>query len=457
MNDDVNPGMNEHDLVKKCLTEILRLNGYDETSKLSLRDFEHISNAVEAKTSILISVSTLKRLLHGDFSKIPQTATLNAISSYLGFKNWQDYKLSLRPKKVVPIIKEVPVHTVREVPVHTPPVVQAKRESPFNRLKQITAISMGAVSVIIAILFIRYAPANSPGNYDKATFSAEKTTSDEIPNTVVFHYNIDDVKADSFFIQQSWDVRRRVRIYKKNYTLTDIYYEPGFHLAKLMANDSIIKTFDVNIPTKGWFLFTKSDLSQKIPQYIKPTLPIVKNGSMLIDKADLLANDIDASSEKLYIYSIFPPNVKVSSDNYRLKARVRVHEVRNNLCPTLMIEATTQQYFNFVQFTTMGCASESMTEFGENFISGKNADLTALCYDLNQWADVEIRVEKRTTTVSLNGKTVYTVPYKKSAGLLTGITIISNGLTEIDDVELKGLDGTVVYENDFSSADKMIP
>jgi hypothetical protein len=174
MNEDVNPGMNEHDLVKKCLTEILRLNGYDETSKLSLRDFEHISNAVEAKTSILISVSTLKRLLHGDFSKIPQTATLNAISSYLGFKNWQDYKLSLRPKKVVQVVKEVPVHTVREVPVHAPPVVPTKKESPFSRIKQITAISLGALSVIIAILFIRYAPGNSPGNYDKSTFSGGK-------------------------------------------------------------------------------------------------------------------------------------------------------------------------------------------------------------------------------------------------------------------------------------------
>jgi hypothetical protein len=273
----------------------------------------------------------------------------------------------------------------------------------------------------------------------------------------VFHYNIDDVKADSFFIQQSWDVKRRVRIYKNNYTLTDIYYEPGFHLAKLMANDSIIRTFDVNIPTKGWFLFAKGELTESIPQYIKPTLPFVKNGSMLVDRADLLANDVDVSKEKKIIYSIFPPDVKVSSDNYRLKTRVRIHDIRNNLCPTLMIEAMTQKYFNFVQFTTMGCASEAMTEFGENFISGKNADLTALCYDLHQWTDVEIKIEKRTATISFDGKAVYTVPYKKSAGLLTGITFISNGLTEIDFVELKGLDGTVVYQNDFSSPEKILP
>lgn len=441
--DTANPGTKEQDLVKQCLTEIFRINGYDDVSRLSQRDYEHISNAIEAKTTILISVSTLKRLLHGDFSKIPQTATLNAITSYLGFKNWQDYKLSLRPKTPpAPIIKEVPVQPIRTNP--------ASAVNPFSRLKQITAISVGAVSVIIAILFIRYAPGNSPGNYDKATFSAEKTTSNDIPNTVVFHYNIDEVKADSFFIQQSWDVNRRVRVYKNKYTLTDIYYEPGYHLAKLIANDSVIKTFDVNIPTKGWFLFANDGPFARTLEYIKPTMPLVKNGSMILDKADIIANGIDPSKEKRYIYCIYPPDVKVSSDNYQLKTRVRIHELRNNHCPTLMIEAMSQRYFNFIQSTTTGCASEAMAEFGENFVSGKNNDLTSLCYNLTEWTEVDIRVENRKATVAFNGNVVYTIHYKKTAGLLTGITFISNGLTEIDFVELTGLDGTIVYANDFS-------
>jgi hypothetical protein len=442
MMDDVNPTRNEHDLVRECLTEIFRLNGYDDVSKLTQRDYEHISNAIETKTSILISVSTLKRLLHGEFTRIPQTATLNAISTYLNYKSWQDFKLSLRTK-VVKVIRKEAVRNEFNIPPE-------KAKTPSNSIKRITVVSVGIVSVIIAVLFIRYAPGNSPGNFDKASFSAEKTTSNDIPNTVVFQYNIDDVKADSFFIQQSWDVNRRVRIFKNNYTLTDIYYEPGYHMAKLIANDSIIKTFDVNIPTNGWFLFAKEGGTESIPEYIKPAMPVIKNGSMILDKADLAANGIDASKEKRYIYCLYPPDVTVSSDNYTLKTRVRIHELRNNLCPTLMIEAMTQRYFNFVQSTTIGCASEAMTGFGENFISGKDTDLSPLCYDLTEWIDVEIRVENRHATISFNGKLVYSIPYKRSAGLLTGITFISNGLAEIDFVELKGLDGSVVYENDFS-------
>ena len=442
MMDDLNPIKSEQDLVKECLTEIFKLNGYDDVTKLTQRDYEHISNTIEAKTTILISVSTLKRLLHGEFTRIPQTATLNAISSYLGYKSWQDFKLSIRKTSVSSIPREPIRH---EVKVQTEPV-----RRPSNQIKRITVVSLGIVSVVIAVLFIRYAPGNSPGNFDKASFSAEKTTSNDIPNTVVFHYNIDDVKADSFFIQQSWDVNRRVRIYKNKYTLTDIYYEPGYHLAKLIANDSIIKTVDVSIPSDGWFLFVNDPNHKGNPEYIKPTVPLVKNGALILDEIDLTANQIDKTREKKYVYTLFPSKMHVHSDNYSFKTRVRMRELRNNSCPTLMVEVWTQRYFNFFQSTSKGCVSEAMAEFGENFLSGKNNDLSALGYDLTEWVDVEWVVKNRQVTMSLNGKVVLETSYKQDVGFITGIAFISNGLPEIDHIELKGLDGSVVYADDFS-------
>lgn len=443
--DDVNPTKNEHDLVRECLTEIFRLNGYDDVSKLTQRDYEHISNTIEAKTTILISVSTLKRLLHGEFTRIPQTATLNAISTYLGYKSWQDFKLSIRKKSVATLPKE-PIRI--EIKVQP----ESATAPPTNRIKRITVVSVGVVCVVIAVLFIRYAPGNSPGNFDKASFSAEKTTTNDIPNTVVFHYNIDDVKADSFFIQQSWDVNRRVRIYKNKYTLTDIYYEPGYHLAKLIANDSIIKTVDVSIPSDGWFLFALDTKPKSNPEYIKPTLALVKNGVMVLDEIDLTANQIDKTKEKKYVYTLFPSRMHVHSDNYIFKTRVRMRELRNNFCPTLMVEVWTQRYFNFFQSTSKGCVSEAMAEFGENFLSGKNNDLSALGCDLREWVDVEWVVKNRQVIVSFNGKVVLGTSYNKDVGYITGIAFISNGLPEIDHIELKGLDGTVVYEDDFSEA-----
>ena len=45
------------------------------------------------------------------------------------------------------------------------------------------------------------------------------------------------------------------RIYKNHYTVTDIYYEPGYHLAKLIANDSAIRVAEVSIPTDRWVFY----------------------------------------------------------------------------------------------------------------------------------------------------------------------------------------------------------
>src|SRR5690606_29224337 len=130
---------------------------------------------------------------------------------------------------------------------------QAGRNFTHGRRMLLPVTILVLATSLVIFLFIGFSGQAEDHHYERATFAARKTTDHDLPNTVVFSYNVDDVKADSFFIQQSWDTGRRVRIYPGQYTLTDIYYEPGYHLAKLMANDSVIRTVDVSIPTDRWF------------------------------------------------------------------------------------------------------------------------------------------------------------------------------------------------------------
>jgi hypothetical protein len=231
--------MSDQDLVKSCLREICKKNGFDDPASMTQRNFELISTEIEESTGVLLSVSTIKRLLNGDFSRIPQTTTLNAIAAYLGFKNWQEYKISLQ---------KLPTGNEEKKLVH-----------PLKKYKiRINRNWIGlAVIVFGIIVFFGFVKRSSKpaSNYDKAQFSASKTTNNDIPNTVIFKYDLDKVNADSFFIQQSWDKRRRVKIDKNQHVFTDIYYEPGYHVAKLIANDSIIKTVDVSIPTDKWVYY----------------------------------------------------------------------------------------------------------------------------------------------------------------------------------------------------------
>src|SRR6201999_2179787 len=107
-----------------------------------------------------------------------------------------------------------------------------------------------------------------------------------------------------FFIQQSWDRKRRVRVLKHHYTLTDIYYEPGYYTAKLIANDKIIKTFEVSIPTDRWVFYAKEGITQGLPKYI--TANGVKARSLRLTNDDLKKSGIDIQKENAYVNVYFP-------------------------------------------------------------------------------------------------------------------------------------------------------
>ena len=426
--------MNDQELVKNCLLQICGKLGLGSAA-MTQRDHEQLSDEIRDKTGILISVSTIKRLLNGEFSRLPQAATLNAISGYLGYKNWYEYKLKENGATYLTNTNEATID-------------RPAFKNPLNKHKWKLAIGVSLLAAIIILAgFLRHSSKPAP-NFDKAVFSVKKTTVNEIPNTVVFSYNIDEVGGDSFFIQQSWDEKRRVRIYKKTYTLTDIYYEPGYHTAKLIVNDKIIKTFDVSIPTNSWFFYSKEELEKGSPAYIK-TSTAIKDGSLSITESDLVANKIDFQQERAYIYTYFPDLFNVSSDNFTMKTRVRAKQVRNNSCPWLMFEIFCQRNFMYFKSTSAGCANEAMLQFGEKALHGKTSDLSFLSTDINEWMDVETTVRNKQALIFINGKQVYSGAYSTSAGNITGLGFISNGLCEIDEVSLKGHDAVEVYSSTF--------
>ncbi|QHT68813.1 hypothetical protein GXP67_20245 [Rhodocytophaga rosea] len=432
--------MTEQAIVKESLIEVFKKNGYIETGQLTQRDFDHISHQIETATGTLISGSTVKRLLHGEFSRLPQIATLDAISRYLGYTTWQEYRSARRKPET--FIAQEAKQRIAENKNHTHTSARVKG----YKLIALVCLAIGAIAIVV---FVQFTQKKQFQHMEKASFSARRNTNHDLPNTVVFNYNVDEVIADSFFIQQSWDTNKRVRISKNNYTLTDIYYEPGYHIAKLIANDSVIRTIDISIPTDRWFLFAKDNPGSK-PEYIKAD-HCIRDGFFGLSEKDILANKIDIGKEKEYLYTFFPGKLEVSSDKFVLKTRVRMKEVKNNNCPYITMEVFCQRYAMFFKTTSKGCSSESMLQFGEQFISGKESDLASLGFDVTQWMDMEVIVKNKQANIIINNQPVFSTSYKNTSRLIAGLGFVSNGLCEVDFVELKGIDGTVVYANGFDS------
>lgn len=435
--------MNEQSIVQLTLREIFRINGYHDADLMTQRNFEHISDEIEKKSGIFISGTTIKRLSKGAFNRSPQIATLNALASYFDFNTWQEYKAAFVQKQDA-TARMIEVKTNRTGDVNV-------AHAPQKRWgRSVLSKWLPLILILVGICGYSLYPSKKPdGNFSKATFSVRKTTANDLPNSVVFNYNIDEVVADSFFIQQSWDKNRKVRIYKNQHTLTDIYYEPGYHIAKLIANDSIIRTMVVNIPTDKWFFYVNEYKRAYRTEYIK-TENATKNGSLAISKEELDQNKVTTNQEKIFLYSYFPSKHEVDSDNFTLKARVRMKEVRNNLCPYLAIEVYGQGNVILIKSTPKGCANQASLRFGSREFQGKDTDLTPVSYDVTQWTEVELTVKNKQVSIKVGGRETFTTSYQNSIKLITGLSFISNGLCEVDHVTLTGADGKIFCKDDFN-------
>jgi len=410
---------NEHELVKICLSELCTRAGLPVPGDLVQRDMIALCDMIESNTGVMISLSTIKRLLNGQFARIPQIATLNAIALSAGYKDWRDFTQAKAPRE---------------------PARPGPRSKPHSSPRLLIAGTV-LMLVLLATLAVLMSHKPGPANIDKAHFSATKATGNDIPNTVIFKYNVDSVAADSFFIQQSWDRNRRVQVYKHNYTLTDVYYEPGYHTAKLIAGDKIIRTLPVSIPTNRWLFYAIENKPGSRPKYIMHR----DTGMLKLSTGELLASNIDLQKENVYCNTWFPSDIAYSSDNFTLKCRVRIKPVNNESCPRLMCEVYCQNYFMYFKSTLKGCTGLLTAQFGENALNGRSNDLSGLGADLREWQEMEFTVRDKKVSIAINGKQTYSNAYTQSAGLITGLGFISNGISEVQFVDLKTADGKMIY------------
>jgi hypothetical protein len=403
-------------------------NGHGE---LRQRDFEYLADSIEEKSGITLSLSTLKRLWKNDYDKTPHPSTLQALVSVLEYKDWQEFKL----------------HNTNfpEAPVGPP---RQKRRMSFN--PWMLAPIVLAVAVVFWLIAFRSKPVEKkPIIKGPVTLTGNKTVSQGVPNTVIFNYDLSNVEADSFFFQQSWNTDDRTRLDPKKHVYTTIYLFPGFHRAKLVANDSIIKRFFVHITTDGWFPMARYRNSFNNPIYIKK--PDAAGDSVLhFSSKELASADVD--TEKDYMTSFF--NVRsydANSDNFLLDTRFKCDKQVNYACQAAELTVMTEEHIYMLRLVSKGCEREATIKMGENVDGGESHDLSAFGRDLQQWQNLKIKVVDKQAVVYLDDKPVYTLGYKKDFGKIVGIVYHFTGTGAIDYVRLTNGENKLVYSDEFNN------
>ncbi|MEL7339966.1 MAG: hypothetical protein AAGM67_05720 [Bacteroidota bacterium] len=398
----------------------------NEQGKLRQRDFVYLSEKMESLTGIRISVSTLKRLWKNENTSQPHPATLNALVSLLGYEDWQAFKSS------------------------EPPIPNKVAAAPRGLQFSLPWV-VGSLSVVGLLCFLVPGFLTDPGVMVRGVvhFRANKTVDAGVPNTVVFEYDLNNVSADSFFIQQSWNEAFREAVDPDKQHYTSLYYYPGYHKAKLIANDSIIAVQPIHLLTDGWMPFLQTDHRQQKPRYL-PTEWGKRDGPLRVEMGDLVAEEVDLAEPLRVTFRRMQNFGELHSSNVQLQARLSALPAAEILCPQLELVLHCEKHIMYVPLTSKGCISNLNLKLGERYIDGRNHDLSMLGVDdLEAWQDVRLEIRDQHAQVMLNEKLVYELDYEQDFGLVKGLDVRFEGAGALAEISLQDGAGKLVFAEKF--------
>lgn len=439
-----------------CKQLIEQSLNWGSSAQWTNEDFENLSDEIEEKTQVRLSVSTLKRIWgRVKYDSSPTAATLNALAKFVGYENWRQF---LQKNKTGQLVEDdviaIPTLSGEVItqPVVTPvenSIPQPQQGQPPARpanVKRVLVISvLGAVIILsLNLVPIFRAKKANVGDNAVAVFESKKT-SDDLPNSVVFNYNASAFHSDSVYIQQSWDASRRQKIPGDGRQITSIYYYPGYFISKLVVNGEIKKETPVFIQTKGWKGIIKHEPA---PVYLTPA-EVKTIGGMGITAATLQGKISSPVFNDIWTEFANVRPFEADSKDFTLETTLRnTSVVEQSLCRNARVIVLCKGSAVVLPLCDKGCISNINILAGYDYIDGKNHDLSGFGCDMQQWQHVVITVKNSRFIVTLNNNEVLNI--KQSAPMvdIVGIRYEFEGSGEVKDVKLAS-QGKVVYEEKF--------
>ncbi|WP_303918096.1 hypothetical protein [Draconibacterium sediminis] len=416
----------EKKFVKIIVQQIAEKLHVKDPEQLQQRDYENLNLLIQEKTGINLSVSTLKRISKNQFQRIPQKNTLNALAQFLDYKDWYDFK---------------------DNHAHTPVAKRKSRRLNFKFRKRALYIPVTAiVAALFAVILFNSKPAQS---YAEASFTSRTNVSSGVPNTVIFDYDISMYDFDSAFIQQSWDARRRAEIKRHEKYSTSVYYYPGYHRAKIMINDQLVKEIPVYITTSGWLSLIQNPENDLIPIYVNEKC--INNNQIYISPETVKAHHIDLSKNNhATCFYYVNENFSGDSDNFSFESRIKNNIDEGALaCQICEISIFAEYGRHVIQLANPGCIGSIFQKFGTEYAMGTNNDLSAFGTDLNNWNTVKLEISNKFVTVLLNDEEIYTTTYQNSNGALKGVSYRFAGSGAVDYAKLSDNKDQLVFSEEF--------
>lgn len=401
----------DKDLLRQCREEIEARLGWGDPGSWTSQDFETLSEQIFTDTRIRISVSTLKRIWgRVNYTSEPNTATLNALAGFLSYENWRAYRQA----------------TAGVVPPPAPPekpLTQGKNRFPFYGL--------GLAGLLLGIFYaVRPEKTPDPGVY---RFDSRPVTKG-IPNSVVFRYDATQADADSVFIQQSWDDRRRARVSKNQHEHTSIYYWPGYFRAKLIVGNRVVKEHDLLIPSDGWLsVITQEPTPVYFRQAETLSDSVLRLPARLIEQKGITLQPQTPWTDYYNVRDFG----EVKTDAFRFEAEVKNEFGEGSAaCRRTQVLLLTTDGIILIPLSAPGCIADLQLINRNESVSGRDRDLSAFGVDFSRWTSLVAEGRAGQFRILINGHEAYRHPAPKEAARIVGMVYRFQGTGAVRKVAL---------------------
>lgn len=415
-------------LCKQLIERKLRWgNGADWVT----RDFEKLSALIFDETGVSLSTSTLRRIWgHTNYTNQPSLTTLDALASFIGYADWRTFQ-RLESIDHADVEKEYTL---------------CKKPKAIKNKRSLISISICCLLLLIGFVFfgIRYTQQRNGKNLVKYTFQAKRLT-DNIPNTVIFNYDVSGgADEDSVYIQQSWDPTKKVKIDKTSRTFSCIYNEPGLHQAKLIVGNRVVQEETVIIPTHGWVGMIENGTD---PIYLKKE-EFLRKGIIDLSREDVQPYPIDMKTDPKYTQYYNVGNFNPIS----LKRLSFSSDIRHGFnegaaaCQFSYIMLYTDHGTIMVPLSQKGCVARLNLISLDQVMKGADSDLSGFGTDLSNWVNVSIVTNEEKLVFRIDGRDAYTVPLPREEVKVVGIGYFFKGVGSVRNVLLEN-DGQIGFRD----------
>lgn len=414
--------------IQSCLQEIEEKLNWGPSDQWTNQDFEQLVETIFEKTGANLSLTTLKRIWgRVDYHSSPSTSTLNVLAQYLGYDHWRDFQIKHKGDR---LNKNLP-NSIKEGTGYS-----------FNLNQKVLLV----IVVLVALSSLFFLIDRRQVFYDPSDviFESKKVTTG-LPNTVVFDYDVSQVIADSFHIQQSWDRRRRVRISPEDTQHTSFYYYPGYYHAKLIANDQIISEHEVLIESNGW-----TAMVERFPEPIYIEKLITENGYLRADLSSYIQNQSHFRDSEFWVDYYYVKDTKlIEANNFEYSCRIRNKTDLGGICRESRISVMcTKGRFN-IPLCETGCVGNINLTLGDMYLQGNRHDLSGFGCNLDDWVDFRLAVVDKNCQIFINDELKFTKAFSADLGEIAGFKFKFNGKGEIDFVRVLDQQGELWFEEAF--------